>query len=231
MKIIIADDHPLYKEGLINLLQAEGFEIVASVDNGEVAVRETLAQEPDLVLMDISMPVIDGIEATRRIRAELPDIKIIILTSFEEEDSLIKAIKAGASGYLLKSIDGEELIESLYEIKKGKNPFSSGLEDCLLRRFQAGSGLPEVEQKSRKGKTEVGIGDENIVKQEITADVLTERQQDVVRLLVEGLTYREIGEKLFLSESTIKYHMERIKERLGLNTQAQVIAYIKENYC
>jgi len=203
MKIMIADDHPLYAEGLRNLLYSNDFEIVGIAKEGKEAVETAFEKKPDIILMDIEMPVISGIEATRRIKERLSEVKIIILTSFEEEDSLIKAIKAGASGYLLKSVDGEELINSLREIEKGKNPFSPGLEDFLLN---------EIRQTSTKNRVAP----------------LSERQEDVVRLLSKGLTYQEIAARLYLSESTIKYHMEQIKEKLKLKTQAQVIAYAKD---
>lgn len=203
---MIADDHPLFVEGLINLLQAEDFiNITAVVNNGKEAVKEAIDKKPDVILMDIGMPVLNGIEATRKIKKKFESVKVIILTSFEEEDSLFKAINAGASGYLLKSLDGDELIKSLSDIKEGKNPFSAGLEDSLLNKIQENN-------------------NNDIIKTE-----LTKKQLDVIRLLVEGLTYKEIGEKLYVSERTIKYHMEKIKEKLSLKTQAQVIAYAIEN--
>ncbi len=208
MKIMIADDHPLYTEGLKNFL-SEDFEIAGIVEDGGKAVEEALNKKPDVILMDIKMPGIDGIEAARRIKDRLPEVKIIILTSFEEEDSLIKAIKAGASGYLLKSLDGDQLIKSLKQMGKGKNPFSPGLEDYLLE---------EIRSNDDKGKAETGR----------EKYPLTERQSEVVRLLVKGLTYQEIADRLFLSERTIKYHMKKIKEKLGVKTRREVIKYVRK---
>lgn len=205
---MIADDHPLYAEGLKNLLSSNNFEVSRVVDNGEKAVETALQEKPDVVFMDIEMPVLSGIEATRQIKEKLADTKIIILTSFEEGDSLIKAIKAGASGYLLKSLDGEELVRSLRELDKGKNPFSPGLEEYLL---------DEIRKKEN-----------NEEKAEEVTDVLSDTQVEVIRLLIKGFTYQQIGEKIFLSERTIKYHIEQIKERTGLKTQGQLIAYGKE---
>jgi DNA-binding NarL/FixJ family response regulator len=204
MRILIADDHPLFVEGLTNLLHSNDFEIVGVVKDGGKAVESALKEKPDLILMDIGMPGVNGIEATRQIKNRLSELKIIILTSFEEEDSLIKAIKAGASGYLLKSLDGEELIKSLREIEEGKNPFSPGLGDYLLNKIR------QVDDDYLKN------------------NLLSDRQVDVIRLLCKGLTYQEIGDRLFLSERTIKYHMEQIKDKLALKTQAQVIAYAKD---
>jgi two-component system NarL family response regulator len=106
MKVMIADDHPLYVEALENLLRTD-FEIISKVDNGSKAVTEAHEKHPDVILMDINMPIMNGIEATRKILSELPEIKIIILTSLEERENLFRAIKAGASGYLLKNLDGK----------------------------------------------------------------------------------------------------------------------------
>lgn len=205
---MIADDHPLYTEGLKNFL-SEDFEITGIVEDGEKAVEEALNKRPDVILMDIKMPGIDGIEATRLIKKRLPEVKIIILTSFEEEDSLIKAIKAGASGYLIKSLDGDQLIKSLKKMEEGKNPFSPGLEDYLLN---------EIRNNNNQENTEV-VGGKNY---------LTGRQLEVIRLLVRELTYQEIAEKLYLSERTIKYHMKKIKEKLGVKTRREVIKYTRE---
>lgn len=204
MRIMIADDHPLYVEALDNLLRAD-FEIVSKVDNGSKAVTEAHEKRPDVILMDINMPILNGIEATRTILSELPEIKIIILTSFEERENLFRAIKAGATGYLLKNLDGKEIIEGLLELEKGKNPFAPGLEACILQEFQ--HNYPE------------GMNGANELE-----DKLNDRQIEVLELVAQGLTYREIGQRLFLSERTIKYHMEKIKENLNLKTQEQVIA-------
>lgn len=202
MRVMIADDHPLFAEGLRNLFASNNFDICRVVNNGEDAVMAALEEKPDVIFMDIDMPGLNGIEVTQKIKKEFTDIKIIMLTSFEEGDSLIKAIKAGASGYLLKSMDGEELVNSLKALDKGKNPFSAGLEEIIL---------DELRQSNHKSKDKV----------------LTERQLEVIDLLSQGCTYQEIADRLFLSERTIKYHMEQIKEKTGFKTQAQVIAYAK----
>ncbi|MGM0370848.1 MAG: response regulator [Bacillota bacterium] len=206
MEIMIADDHPLYIEGLKNFL-ADDFEVVGVVHNGEEVIKEAVAKEPDLILMDIKMPVIDGIEATKKIKQKLPDIQIIILTSFEEEDSLLTAVQAGASGYLLKSLDGAQLVRDLKEIEAGKNPFAPGLEKLLLKE------ICNQEKKDIRTKIE---------------QMLTKRQLEVVELLVEGLTYQEIADELYLTERTIKYHMKKIKEKLGKKTRREVMKYVKK---
>lgn len=216
VKIMIADDHPLFADGLKNLLEVEDFEITGIVKDGEKAVEMALEKRPDVILMDIQMPDVDGIEATEKIKKEVPKTRILILTSFEEEDNLFKAIKAGASGYLLKSLDGEELVESLKEIEKGKNPFSPGLEDSLLDEFR--------KSEQRAGKNKESNKENDKTKEDVE---LTERQLEVIKLVGEGLTYQEVADELYLSERTIKYHMEQIKKKLFLKNKAEVIAYAK----
>ncbi|NLJ85370.1 MAG: response regulator transcription factor [Firmicutes bacterium] len=204
MRIMIADDHPLYVEALENLLRSD-FEIVDTVTDGSQAITAAREKMPDVILMDINMPVLDGIEATRQISTEMPEIKIIILTSFEEEENLFRAIQAGAAGYLLKNLGGEDIIAALMELGKGKNPFAPGLEQCILREFQR-SYRPRDEGTAH------------------LADRLTGRQLKIIELLLQGLTYREIGETIFISERTVKYHVSKIKEVLGVHTQEQIIA-------
>lgn len=218
MRIMIADDHPLYVEALDNLLRRD-FEIVCKVDNGSKAVTEAHEKRPDVILMDINMPVLNGIEATRKILSVLPEIKIIILTSFEERENLFRAIKAGAVGYLLKNLDGQEIIEGLMELEKGKNPFAPGLEACILKEFR----YNYAEDSGDANCTEGVSGFNDLTKK------LNERQIEVLELVAQGLTYREIGRRLFISERTIKYHMEKIKESLNVKTQEQVIALAWEN--
>ena len=127
MRVLIADDHPLLVDGLCSLLDAHGIEVAAAVGNGQAAVAEALRLEPDLVLMDISMPVCDGLAATRLIKAERPDINIVILTTSAEDEDLFEAIKSGACGYLLKSTGGPAFIEALHGLEQGVPPFSPGL--------------------------------------------------------------------------------------------------------
>lgn len=206
MRVLMADDHPLYVEGLINLLSAD-FEIVGTASTGKEAVAKAGLTKPDVILMDISMPVLDGIAATRAITAEHPEIKIIILTALGETDNLFRAIRAGAVGYLLKNLEDTDIIAGLRELEKGRNPFSPGLENHLLQEFRAleAYSLPDP------------------------CTILNEKQLEVLELVAQGLDYGEVGRRLFISERTVKYHMGRIKEILQLGSQAQVVAWAWEH--
>ncbi|HUX76811.1 MAG TPA: response regulator transcription factor [Anaerolineae bacterium] len=159
--------------------------------------------------MDIGMPRCDGLAATRAIKAELPDVKIVMLTVSAEEEDLFEAIKSGASGYLLKSLDAGQFFELLSDLERGEVALSNGMAARVLEEFarQAGQAEPATE-----------VGEED-------TPGLTPRQREVLTLVARGLKYKEVGAALCLSESTIKYHMGEILERLHLKNRAQAIAY------
>ncbi|MGA2489926.1 MAG: response regulator transcription factor [Anaerolineales bacterium] len=212
MKILIVDDHALLVEGLCNLLVSRGFEVVGTAGDGQEGVEQALRLEPDLVLMDIRMPRCDGLCATRLIKAQRPDMKIVMLTTSAEDDDLFEAIKSGACGYLLKSTQGAAFIEALHGLEEGTPPFSPGLAARLLREF---AHLSEGEKRDTENG-EKGDGEKT---------KLTERQTEVLRLVASGLTYKEAAARLMLSDHTVRYHMSEIMQLLHLENRSQVIAY------
>lgn len=240
MRVLIADDHPMMVDGLRYLLEAHGFEVVGAVGDGQAAVEQALQLEPDLVLMDISMPVCNGLAATRLIKARRPEMKILIVTTSAEDRDLFEAVKSGACGYLLKTTRGPAFIEALRGLEQGVPPFSPGLAELLLREFaRLGEGHGEREtgrhgeaetrgkddaETRGKGDTEKsdaemrGRGDAGKVR-------LNERQTEVLHLVAAGLTYKQVGEKLCLSDATVRYHMIEIMHLLHLENRNQVIAY------
>ena len=215
MRVLVVDDHRLLSEGVSNLLAAHGIEVLGVASDGVEAI--TLMQElnPDVILMDIRMPRCDGLSATRQIKALRPEIKILMLTTSAEDQDLFESVKSGAAGYLLKSISGNAFIEALRGLEQGTPPFSPGLASRLLREFAKLSGTEErlsglaSRPKDREGQ----------------AHGLTERQTEVLRLVAQGLTYREVGERLSLSERTVRFHMREIISRLHLQNRNQVLAY------
>ncbi len=215
MRVLIADDYPLLIDGLISLLEAHGIEIAGTANDGQAAVTQALKLKPDLVLMDIRMPVMNGLAATRLIKAQRPEMKIVILTTSAEDEDLFEAIKSGACGYLLKITSGSAFIEALHGLEQGTPPFSPGLAERLLREFARISDerTPGEENGEKEGK---GGAEKKL---------LTERQKEVLRLVAAGLTYKEVGARLSLSEVTIRYHMSEIMGHLHLEHRSQVIAY------
>jgi two-component system NarL family response regulator len=217
MRVLIADDHRLLSEGVSNLLAAHGIEVLGIASDGVEAIK--LAQElnPEVILMDIRMPRCDGLSATRQIKALRPEIKILMLTTSAEDQDLFESIKSGASGYLLKSISGNAFIEALRGLEGGTPPFSPGLASRLLREFA---------KLSVSGKEEGLSGLASHPKEkEVPANGLTERQIEVLRLVAQGLTYRDVGKRLSLSERTVRFHMTEIISRLHLENRNQVLAY------
>ena len=211
MKVLLVDDNRLMLEGLQNILEAHGIEVVGVASDGRQSIGLVRELKPDVILMDIRMPRCDGLTATRAIKAEMPDARIIILTTSTEDGDLFEAIKSGACGYLLKSIDTDELVTALDQARQGAPPFSPGLAAKLLDEFARISGPrkqspAETVDAAPRGK-------------------LKPRQIEILRLLAEGLSYKEVGARLFLSPRTIKYHMVEIMNRLHLENRAQVLAF------
>jgi DNA-binding NarL/FixJ family response regulator len=207
MKVLLVDDHALFLEGIQNLLLARGIEVVGTAGDGLQALERARALRPDVILMDVQMPRCDGLSATRLIKAELPDVKIVMLTVSEENENLFEAIKSGASGYLLKSLDAQTFFDLLLGLERGEVPLSPGVGARILAEFAHGANRPETPPA---GEDRAG---------------LTSRQMAVLTLVAQGLTYKAVGETLCLSERTVKYHMREILDRLHLENRSQVIAW------
>ncbi len=211
MKILLADDHALFLEGLQNLLTGRGFQVVGRAQNGLEALEKARLLAPDVILMDIRMPVCDGLAATRLIKVEHPEIKIVMLTTSTDESDLFEAIKSGASGYLLKSLEAEPFVTYLEGVGRGDAAVSREMAGALLKEFA------RQDQEARKrGEAERGSqGDTG----------LTPRQVEILQLVAQGLPYKDVAERLCLSEHTIKYHMGEILQRLHLKNREEVVAY------
>lgn len=211
MKVLLVDDHALFLEGLRNLLNARGIQVVGTARDGLEALEKTRSLTPDLILMDIRMPICDGLAATRLIKAEMPESKIVILTTSSEEEDLFEAIKSGACGYLLKSLDADPFITYLNGVMQGELAISRELASALLKEF--------ARQAVRiEGSPRMPGCDEGGVE-------LTPRQKQILELVAQGMPYKEIAHTLSLSEHTIKYHMGEIMECLHLKNRAQVVSY------
>jgi len=219
MRVLLVDDHRLFLEGLSNLLAAEGITVVGQAHDGLEALAAARRLRPDVILMDIHMPRCDGLCATRLIKAEMPECKIVILTMSEEEQALFEAVKSGASGYLLKRLDAESFFTYLAELQAGHPPFSPGLAEKILQEF--------VRPSLRRGAdAPLAAAQEDDFRMEDRKDVpLSPRQMQILSLVSQGHTYRQVAETLGIAERTVKYHMAEILDRLHLDNRAQVIAY------
>jgi DNA-binding NarL/FixJ family response regulator len=216
MRVLLVDDHRLIIEGLSNLLVAHNMDVVGTASDGLEAIAMAESLHPDLILMDIRMPRCDGLAATRQIKAMQPEQKIVMLTTSAEDRDLFEAVKSGAGGYLLKSMSGDAFIEALRGFEQGVPPFSPGLAARLLVEF---SRLSHSADDSMQHESFAST------KAETDQDGLTARQTEVLRLVADGLTYEEVGERLSLSERTVRFHMAEIIHRLHLQNRSQVLAY------
>lgn len=214
MKILLVDDHPIFLEGMKNLLLAGGAHDIETANGGAEALQKAGDFMPDLILMDIMMKPVSGLDATRMIKKRFPSMKIVILTASESEEHLFESVKCGACGYLLKNLEGDELFELLARFEDGEIPCSPGLAEQLLEEFRknSNSGTPDAEQ----GLIERG-------------DVLTKRQEDILRLVAGGMKYRDVAEALSISQRTVKYSMEQILDRLHMNNRQEAVVYAAQN--
>ena len=203
MRILVADDHSLFRDGLRSLLMSQGHEVVGEARNGREAIALAHEIKPDLVLMDISMPELDGLSATRQLTSELPELKVVILTASEDDATLFDAIKAGAHGYLLKNLEADDFFALLDRASRGEPALTPTLARRLLQEFA-----------------------KPVEKEVVEEEALTPREREVLELMVEGVTSnRKLARRLNLSENTVKFHVRNILDKLRLHDRAQVVGY------
>jgi NarL family two-component system response regulator LiaR len=202
IRVLIADDHAIVREGLRSLLDTEpGMELAGEAADGVEAVTHARALRPDVILLDLMMPRMDGIEAIREIKREQPDARILVLTSFAEDEKVFAAIKLGALGYLLKDSSPQELLQAIREVARGESSLHPAIARKVLRELSQPRDLPP------------------------TRDPLTARELDVLRLVAQGLSNQEIAERLALSERTARTHVSQILAKLHLANRTQAALY------
>ena len=202
IRVLIADDHAILRKGIRALLGTESdMEVVGETGDGLETVAQARALRPDVILMDLVMPKMDGIEATRQITAEQPGVRILVLTSFAADDKVFPAIKAGALGYLLKDSGPDELVQAIHQVHRGE----PSLEPSIARKV-----LLELSQPP---------------KTPLTAEPLTEREVDVLRLVAQGRSNRDIAEELVITEMTVRTHVSNILGKLHLASRTQAALY------
>lgn len=210
MKLMLVDDHRLFLDGLKYLLETNGIEVAGIAYNGREALVKARILKPDIILMDIKMPGYSGIDTLKLIKAEMKNVKVVMLTTSDEDEDLFDSIKYGASGYLLKNTNAAELINMLSDLERDEVPLSPGLAARILEEFRRRGTYESKEYQNEENNKEVQ---------------LTQRQLEVLEMVGKGMTYMETGEALGLTERTVKYHMGRIIDILHLENRAQVIAY------
>lgn len=202
IRILIADDHRVFIDGMKAMLkEISDFEVIADAENGDQLVQQAGIHKPDVILTDIQMPNKDGIEATKEIHKQFPEIKIIALTMLNESMFIKKMLEAGASGYVLKTIDKEELVKVIRKVASGEKHFSAEVTAQLMNNFSQKSPL----------------------------DILTKREREILTLIAQGLTDKEIAEKVFLSPLTATTHRKNILSKLGLKNKVELTRFAIDN--
>jgi len=199
VKLLVADDHTLFRDGLATLLQAAGFAVVGQVGHGAAAVAEALTLRPDVVLVDMDMADMSGLEALRRIRSAWPEAQVVILTDAEDDSELLDVIDAGARGYLSKSLNAEEFIRMLHGLGRGEAAMTRQTTGRLLNVLSHGNHR--------------------------TSHDLTEREVELLRLIVEGCSNRHIAQVLQVSENTVKYHIKNILQKLAVHNRTEAATH------
>jgi DNA-binding NarL/FixJ family response regulator len=200
IKILIADDHPIVREGLASMLRNEGgFEVMGEAENGQEAINKTLEMSPDVVLMDLRMPGIDGVEAMRKIGAQNKNIKFVVLTTYDNDDYLFKGIEAGAKAYLIKDSPRNEIFNAIRAVFEGESIIPPKIATRVLDRFA------EISHEFQN------------------SPAFSDREMEILGLISKGLANKDIAAKMFVSESTVKTYIQSIFHKLGVNDRAQAV--------
>lgn len=202
MRVLIADDHSLFRDGLVSLLDAAGFTVIGQAGDGQSAVEQAATLRPELVLLDLHMPVMNGLEALRKIRQELPEAQIVMLTVSDDENNLIEAIKSGANGYLLKYLSSKAFIEALKGLQLGEAAISRSATTKVIKS------LTEISDQKSTQKSSV---------------TLSEREIEILRLVAEGHSNQDVSRKVSLSENTVKYHIKNILQKLNAHNRIEAV--------
>jgi DNA-binding NarL/FixJ family response regulator len=211
IRILIADDHAFVREGTRRILEQEpDLEVVAEAGDGEETVKLACDLKPDVALVDVAMPRIDGIEATRRIKAQCPAVAVLVLSAYDDDQFVFGLLEAGAAGYLLKSVRGQEIVDAIRAVHAGESVLHPSVARKVLNRFAGVSGKPR-ERKS--------------------LDLLTEREMDVLKLVTKGLSNKDIAEGLCLSVRTVQGHLANIFNKLRVSSRTEAVVHaLKEGW-
>jgi DNA-binding NarL/FixJ family response regulator len=203
MRVLVADDHSLFRDGIASLLEAAGFDVVGQAGDGQAAVEAAHKLCPDLVLLDVTMPHMGGLEALRLIKAELPDVQVVMLTISEEDADLLEAVESGALGYLTKDLSAEQFFEMLDGLQRGEAAMTRQTTARLMR------GLSGLSQRQSE-----------------PANNLTQREIELLHWMADGVPNKGIAQRLSISENTVKYHVRNILQKLGVHNRTEAIAHV-----
>jgi PAS domain S-box-containing protein len=229
-RVLLVDDHPLFLQGIQNLLVGRGVEVIGTASDGREALLQARTLQPDVILMDVEMPNCNGLEATRLIKAEMPDIQIVMLTMSENDAHLFEAMKGGASGYLLKGLDTDQFFVLLTSVLAGEMVISPELASRMLTEFTCqhdGYNQSSMPAPPTPAPASSSVSPSAEAHAALPVE-LTERQMEVLSMVAQGYTYQEIGNMLHLSKHTIRYHMREVISQLHFKNRAEIIAFAQQ---
>lgn len=225
VRVLVVDDQQLMRDGIASLLSLqEGIEVAGTAANGQLAIEQALHVQPDVILMDVRMPVMDGVAATIQLRRQLPQSKIVMLTTFDDDTYVLEALRAGASGYLLKDIPARDLAQAVHAVYRGIYQ----LDPAVAQRVVASLGSAPGSQSTLAQQSHMPTRNAADAGGSARFGDMTEREIEVLRLISHGATNREIAEALVISEGTVKNHISSILSRLGLRDRTQAAIYARE---
>lgn len=209
IRILLADDHAVVRSGTRELLERQpDFHIVGEASDGEEAVRLAHELQPDVVVMDVRMPKLTGVEATRRIKVECPNVYVLVLTAHDDDEYVFALLQAGANGYLLKTAEIDELVRAIRTVAVGQSALAPVVAGKVVAQFTSGKSLPEVLSSSPD-----------------QFDGLTERELGILQLVGEGLSNKQIGKNLFISDRTVQAHLSNIFSKLGVSSRTEAVMH------
>jgi len=215
IRVVIADDQTVVREGVSLLLGlTDDIEVVAAVADGELAVAAAIEHRPDVALLDLRMPHMDGVEATRQLREQAPEVQIVVLTTYADDESIVSALRAGAIGYLTKDAPGEEIEKAVRDAAAGRTRLDPAVQARMVELLTCGPQPSEAAPPSSRGAVPAGPG-----------GTLTERETEVLGLIAEGLSNREIAARLFVAEATVKTHVNNVFTKLAVTDRAAAVAW------
>ncbi|MER6944897.1 response regulator transcription factor [Nonomuraea sp. NPDC000554] len=225
VRVVVVDDQTVVREGLVLVLGLlPGIEVVGSAGDGEGALRMVSEQRPDVVLMDLRMPRMDGVEATRRIRAEYPGTQVVVLTTYADDESVFAALSAGARGFLTKSADSDEIAKAVATVMRGDAQLAPAVQRRLLDSITHPS-TPPLDAEPRPGTPPSARTARHHGGDGPFPDGLTPREVEVLRLIAEGLSNAEIAARLYVTEATVKTHINNLFAKARLRDRAQAVSY------
>lgn len=209
IRLLLADDHAVVRSGTKELLERQpDLEIIGEASDGIEAIDLTRELQPDVVVMDVRMPRMSGVEATKRIKAELPNVNVLVLTAHDDDVYVFELLQAGANGYLLKTADIDELVQAIRTVALGKSALAPEVTGKVVAQFTSGKSLPDVLANTQEDY-----------------DGLTDRELDVLKLVGQGLSNKQIGKKLFISDRTVQAHLSNIFSKLGVSSRTEAVMH------